>query len=617
LTVETSKCPSGDVEARVWRYSSIELLRIGRRFGLRYRHIGSILLLSVLATAVEGLSLLLIMPIVDTLQNQGSTPVARERGQVWQLIESLFGLFGQDVTLGTLLVAMFMGVTLRQVMRYAMTLYIDYVELMMVRDFRINRFKDLLGASLDFYDQRTSGAIVNDLAVELPFAIRCFIGNVRLLSLIAMLIIYGVGAIAISPQMTVIAFVVFVLVGIVLRGLLKRQEILSSAMTSANQEISRTVVDSVRAIRLVRLSGTEKEEAQNFSMKLSTQHSTHLASRRVGAFLINAIEPLIIGAALIILYSGVTVLMVQISALFLLLVVIIRLLPVFRDLMITLQTIKSASGSVIAITRLSDALVRERETVGGRRELTPLARSIAFQDVVFSYSSRETPALDGVSFEVPAGRMTALIGPSGAGKSTLIDLIPRLRIPTQGSVLWDNVPIEEYDLRQLRRSIAFVPQTAVFLDGTIADHIRCGNPDVTINDVEDAAKKAGADRFIRALPRGFDTPIGDAGQRLSGGQRQRLDLARALARHAEVLVLDEPTANLDPELERHFKDVINDLRRDTGLTIIVIAHRLSTIRDADQIVLLDAGRVEAVGTHLELVAANDWYRSSSAPRPVA
>jgi subfamily B ATP-binding cassette protein MsbA len=601
----------GEIDGPIPSYSTLDLLRIGRRFGLRYRHIGLILIMSAAGTAIEGLSLLLVLPIVDILQKGGDVSLVTERGFIWTLIESTFNVVGLQVSLGALLVMMFIGIILRQVVRYTVTLYIDYVELLIVQGFRTQAFSDLLNASLDFYDQRKSGNIVSDLTGELPYAVRGFLNNVRLLSLLAMMILYGVGAVAISPEMTGIAFAVFALVGFVLRGLLRRQEVLSSAMTSANQSISSTIVDSIRAIRLVRLSGAEDEERKAFTKRLHNQFSVHFSGRKIGAFLVNVVEPLILGAALCILYLGVTYFEVKISSLFLLLLIVLRLLPVFRDIMVSQQTIKSSSGSIIAVVRLKDALGEGRDTVGGSRPLQTMTKGLTFERVEFSYLSRVTPALNAVSFSVPAGRMTALIGPSGSGKSTLVDLIPRLRVPEGGRILRDGVDIAEFDLKALRRSVAFVPQSAIVLDGTIGSHIRCGNGDATDADVRQAARLAGADKFIELLPKGYDTRTGEAGLQLSGGQRQRLDLARALARRAEILILDEPTANLDPELERHFKDVLNELRRTTGLTIIVIAHRLSTIRDADQIVLLREGVVEAIGTHDELVATNDWYKSAS------
>src|SRR5690606_11715356 len=173
----------------------------------------------------------------------------------------------------------------------------------------------------------------------------------------------------------------------------------------------------------------------------------------------------------------------------------------------------------------------------------------------------------------------AIVGPSGAGKSTLIDLLPRLREPTSGTIFLDDTPITEFSVVSLRSGIAYVPQTPILFNESIADHIRLGKPDATADEVRVAAELAGADEFIRALPNAYDTVIGESGIRLSGGQRQRLDLARALVRSAYILILDEPTSNLDAESEENFRRTLLQLRKRSNTTVIVVAHRLSTIMD--------------------------------------
>jgi ABC-type multidrug transport system fused ATPase/permease subunit len=202
--------------------------------------------------------------------------------------------------------------------------------------------------------------------------------------------------------------------------------------------------------------------------------------------------------------------------------------------------------------------------------------------------------------------MVALVGLTGAGKSTLVSLLPRFFEPTAGRVLLDGVDVSQYRLRSLRERIAIVLQEPMLFGGTIADNIRYGSLHATDAEVEEAARAAHAHEFIARLPKGYNTPIAEAGASLSGGERQRLSIARALLKNAPILILDEPTSSLDALSEEAVFRALNRLR--AGRTTIVIAHRLSTIRDADRILVLHGGRIIAQGTHRDLLLANDLYR---------
>jgi ABC-type multidrug transport system fused ATPase/permease subunit len=233
------------------------------------------------------------------------------------------------------------------------------------------------------------------------------------------------------------------------------------------------------------------------------------------------------------------------------------------------------------------------------------AVEIRFDHVSFRYND-DRPILDDVSFVAQPGEMVALVGLTGAGKSTLASLIPRFFEPTNGRVLIDGIDVAKYRLRSLRERIAIVLQDAVLFGGTIADNIRYGRLDATDAEVEQAARAAQIDGFVRRLSQGYQTPIAEAGASLSGGERQRLSIARALLKNAPILILDEPTSSLDALSEGA---VFGALRRlKNGRTTIVIAHRLSTIRDANRILLLHEGRIAAQGTHAELLASNELYR---------
>ncbi|MCP5405003.1 MAG: ATP-binding cassette domain-containing protein [Pseudomonadaceae bacterium] len=270
-----------------------------------------------------------------------------------------------------------------------------------------------------------------------------------------------------------------------------------------------------------------------------------------------------------------------------------------------MQTAQGAMSRIMEVLgQQSEVLEAEKPKHLPKRK----ARGVVFEGVAFAYASRpEVKVADGVDFAVKAGEKVAVVGPSGAGKSTLFSLLLRFYDVQGGRIMIDGVDIRELAFADLRRAIAVVAQEASVFSTTVRANVAYGRPDASDEEVWKALKVAHADGFVRALPQGLETPVGEKGVQLSGGQRQRLAIARAVLVDAPILLLDEATSHLDAESERAVQEALEAAGK--GRTVITIAHRLSTVRAADKIVVMDKGRVVAEGTHRQLLAKSPLYKA--------
>ena len=277
------------------------------------------------------------------------------------------------------------------------------------------------------------------------------------------------------------------------------------------------------------------------------------------------------------------------------------------------QVIRPAKAIVVALTNIQQGQAAGERIIElldkpidiqdkpDAKVMEPFRRDIVFDNVSFQYGDK--PVLKNISFRIEKGKKIALVGPSGVGKSTIADLIPRFYESTRGSVKIDGIDVRDYKMESLREQMSFVTQEIILFNDTIFNNIALGKPDASMDDVIEAAKIANAHNFIMETEDGYNTNIGDRGIRLSGGQRQRLSIARAVFKKPSILILDEATSALDVESEKSVQDALNNLME--GRTTLVIAHRLSTIKEADEILIMEGGRIVERGNHFELINSKD------------
>jgi len=276
-----------------------------------------------------------------------------------------------------------------------------------------------------------------------------------------------------------------------------------------------------------------------------------------------------------------------------------------------LPDIMKAKGAAAGIFALLDRVPEINTNEGIGLTLPHIDGKVTFQNVTFAYPTRsDTKVLRKLNLVINKGQTVALVGPSGSGKSTVIQLLERFYDPLRGTVMIDDIDIKDFDLKWFRRNVGLVSQEPTLFTGTISENILFGNPDATIEEVEQAAKLANAYDFIMQQPNGFNTLVGEKGTQLSGGQKQRIAIARAVLKNPKILLLDEATSALDTESERLVQNALDNLMQ--GRTTIIIAHRLSTIRNANVICVMMNGKIVEQGTHDQLLELNGVYTSLAA-----
>ena len=575
------------------------------------RFLAGVFLMAIVGLA-EGLIALMIIPVVDVVLNPHSTEqtltlVHLAGGRtidlnsffphsihhVWTIFSlSLFAIFF------TKALAEFLGSTA-----------IQYVGHAGVMDLRNRVYSRLVQQPIGFFQHNPAGrlmsAVINDVE-QVRSAFSEFLADFfrQTFALIAFVLVL----LTINWKLA-LGSAVFIPLVVVPVGRLGRK-IRRSSETSRSRlaDLSHILQETITGNRVVKAFGMERFEIGRF--REAARHLLRENMRWVRAYVATSPIMDVVAAvvfSLLILYARDQIkhnLMTQ-GMFFAFVYSLFKVYEPVKRLGGIYQLFQQAFGASTVVFQFLD-LPEEVSEAPGAAALPRFSREVKFENLNFAYDGGGPTILHDINLTVPAGRVMAIVGSSGAGKTTLVNLLPRFHDATSGSLQIDGFEVNHVTLRSLREQMAIVTQETILFNDTVWNNLCYGRPDLPEARVVAAAKAALAHDFITQLPQGYQTRIGDRGQRLSGGQRQRIAIARALLKDAPILILDEATSELDSESEHLVQRALNNLM--TGRTVFVIAHRLSTIRRADMIAVLDGGTIRELGTHEELLANGATYR---------
>ncbi|HSY01725.1 MAG TPA: ABC transporter ATP-binding protein [Acidobacteriaceae bacterium] len=601
---------------RLWR-----LLYYARRYWLQAL---SAVVLAAGVGLMDAFRVLLIGPIFDNVLNPGAasrakqTPLLGELGERWHINlrpELLVPHWIHNNDWSTIAFAFVASTLLKGICDYVGTYLANYAGFGMITDMRDDLYDSILRRSVSFFQKHTTGsllsALINDIE-RVQYATSSVLSDFlqQACTLICMVII----VIALGGRL---AWVLLIFVPVV-AGSIRRigRDVRRTTRKGQDKlaDIQNILHETITGNRIVKAFNMEFWELLRFRTAARKLFRANLRSVRAQALtspLMDFIGAVAIALLLLFGRNQINHKAMPEGVFFAFIVALFKMYDPIRRFGVYYNNFQQAAGASTAIFDFMDDQDEVPEAKHPQA-LKTFKDKIALEGVNFRYSQQDGDSegprivLEDINLTINRGEIVALVGPSGAGKSTLVNLIPRFFDVTGGRITMDGIDVRNMSLASLRAQIGKVTQETILFNDTVRNNIAYGQPDVPLSRVVDAAKAALAHEFIEKMPDGYDTVIGEKGFRLSGGERQRLAIARAILKGAPVLILDEATSALDAESESLVQIALGNLM--SGRTAIVIAHRLSTVRRANRIVVLEQGRITAIGTHEELLQSSPTYQ---------
>jgi ATP-binding cassette, subfamily B, bacterial len=525
------------------------------------------------------------------------------------LASFVYPIFGQDkiailefIALAVLVIAIG-GAISTYIEKYLTTSVAQWVS----HDLRRTLYHHIQRLSLAYHDNKRTGDLISRITSDID-AVQDFVSQALLGLVVNTLTLIGMLGVMfyLDWRFTLIALSVAPLLFIVVYSFTRRIKKASRAVRKQEGEIASVAQEVLSSMRVVKAFSREDYEQERFDKESLETVEIALRARSLKAKLAPIVEVIVAAGTCLVLWYGVRLVLAGTITPGSLLVFLLYLGKMYKPMRELSKMTDTISKTIVGYERIREVLETEREVrnLPGARPAPSFKGAIEFDKVNFGYAP-DRPTLKDLSFKIEPGSVAALVGPTGAGKTTIASLVARFYDPLSGAVKIDGQDVRRYKLKSLRSQISFVLQENLLFRAPVWQNIAYGRPEASREEIIAAAKIANADEFIVKLEQGYDTMVGERGATLSGGQRQRIAIARAVIRDAPILILDEPTSDLDAASEELVFDALAKLME--GRTSMVIAHRLATVQSADVIFVLQEGKIVQQGTHRELLARGGLY----------
>ncbi|MCS4044621.1 ABC-type multidrug transport system fused ATPase/permease subunit [Salinibacter ruber] len=578
----------------LFRYLKIYRKYLGRRMYL-------IFALTVATALAQGFGITLLLPLLRASQSGGDPEDMGTAEQYLQAMLETMGIADSMVGILAFIAIVFIG---KGALQFAKGGYQGYLQAQLLRELKTKLFDAYAGMDYRYYIQQNAGHFINVINQQVNRFFSSFSSFMGFTSQVVNSTSYFGFAFVIAWRFALMALGVGVVLLFLFKYLNAYVRRLSRKRSAEMSTLNKLLVQSLQGFKYIVSTGQTSHLRSGVVDSVNRLTGYIFRQRTARAFTTALKEPVSVLLIVSLIALQVTVFNDPIAPIFVALLLFHRGMQAVLAMQGGWQGTMDKIGSVEMVDDELGAVLQNQEQ-SGKRRLDSLRKSITLRDVHYAYNDEDGDVLRDINVDIPANTTVALVGESGAGKSTLVDLLTLMLKPRTGTVTIDGVPHDEVDLASWRDQIGYVSQETVVFDDTVANNIHLWQ-----GDIEDdaalrermihAAERAHADHFIRDLPNGYQTVVGDRGVRLSGGQRQRLFVARELFKEPNLLLLDEATSDLDTASEQHIQDSIDVLKGET--TVVIIAHRLSTVKNADRVYVLDEGRVIEEGSYHELRA---------------